>query len=268
MMNNPESIQVEGLVWKPDRDSGLILDHVNAMLHSGDFYGILGPNGAGKSSFVRQLVKLNTRNEGSIGFEQDGEKTGIDSIGREQLAGLISFLPQSIVSDVDFSVYDVVAMGREPHRKRFQPLGRTDREKIDEALEFTNCLQLKNRSIRQLSGGERQRVMIARTIAQDTPWIILDEPVSSLDIRHQYELMKVLERLRHEKSKTVIAILHDLNLASAFCSKLILMMAGKVYAAGETRKVLTLENLKAVYDMEFELIRGLHGSRQYIVAKM
>lgn len=268
MMNNPESIQVKGLVWKPDKESGLILDHVNAMLYSGDFYGILGPNGAGKSSFVRQLVKLNKKNAGSIGFEQNGEKKEIDSIGREQLAGLISFLPQSVGSDVDFTVYDVVAMGREPHRKRFQPLGRVDREKIDEALEFTNCLQFKNRSIQQLSGGERQRVMIARTIAQDTPWIILDEPVSSLDIRHQYELMKVLERLRQEKSKTVIAILHDLNLASAFCNKLILMMAGKVFAAGETRKVLTPENLKSVYDMEFELIGGLPDDRQYIIAKM
>lgn len=266
-MKNIERIQVEGLVWKPDKHAEPILDCVDAMLYSGDFYGILGPNGAGKSSFARHLVKLNAGSAGSIFFEQEEGRKDIGSISREQLAGMVSFLPQSISADVDFTVYDVVAMGREPHRKSFRPLDRTDREKIDEALLFANCLQFKDRSIQQLSGGERQRVMIARTIAQDTPWIILDEPVSSLDIKHQYELMTVLERLKTEKSKTVIAILHDLNLAAAFCNKLILMKEGSIYAAGDTEKVLVPENLSAVYDMEFDFIGDSQGKRRYIAAK-
>ncbi|MBO5033700.1 MAG: ABC transporter ATP-binding protein [Lachnospiraceae bacterium] len=267
MGNNLDKIQINGLVWQPDKNAEPVLSDVNAMLHSGSFYGILGPNGAGKSSFVRQLLRLQMRNSGELAFEQNGIKKDINSITREQLAGMISFLPQSIVSDVDFTVYDVVAMGREPHRKRFTPLNREDRDKIEEAMKFTNCYHLKDRRIQFLSGGERQRVMIARTIAQDTPWIILDEPVSSLDMKHQYDVMLVLERLRTEKEKTIIAILHDINLASAFCSRFILMKEGSVYAAGPAKEVLTRQNLKEVYDMEFDFIKSPEHDRIYITAK-
>lgn len=267
MENNLERIQISELTWQPDKASKPILSDVNAILYSGSFYGILGPNGAGKSSFVRQLLGLHMRNSGKIEFEQKDMKMDIGSIRREQLAGMISFLPQSSVSDVDFSVYDVVAMGREPHRKRFTPLNKEDREKIDEAMKFTNCYHLKDRSIQFLSGGERQRVMIARTIAQDTPWIILDEPVSSLDIRHQYDVMLVLERLRTEKAKTIIAILHDINLAAAFCNMLILMKKGRVYKEGPAKEVLTAQNLKQVYDMDFDFIKRPESDKMYVVVK-
>lgn len=262
-----EQIRVEELLWEPDKHAGPVLDRINAILHSGDFYGILGPNGAGKSSFVRALLCLNKRDGGDIGFARDGKLRGIDSIGREEMAGMLSFLPQGMGADVDFVAYDVVAMGREPYRKRFMPLTNEDKEKIEEAMTFTNCLHLKDRNIRHLSGGERQRVMLARTVAQDTPWIILDEPVTGLDIKHQYEVMKELSRLRCEKKKTVIAILHDLNLAYAFCNQIVLMKEGKVYALGETRRVLTPENLKEVYGMEFDFVRAPQGEREYIAAR-
>jgi iron complex transport system ATP-binding protein len=161
----------------------------------------------------------------------------------------------------------VVAMGREPYRKNFASLSKLDREKIDEAMEYTNCTHLKDRNIQLLSGGERQRVMIARTIVQDTPWIILDEPVSNLDIKHQYDLMLLLQRLRNEKSKTIVAILHDLNLAYSFCDRIILMKNGEIFAQGDTRQILTVENLKAVYEMEFEFVNGKNKSDMYIAVR-
>lgn len=264
-MDNSElkCINVDNLIWKPGKRTEPILNQINAALRSGRFYGILGPNGAGKTSLVRQLLRLKESDSGSITF--DGND--IKSIRRSDMARSVAFLPQSIKADVDFTVYDVVAMGREPHRNRFTALDEHDMKCINEAMEFTNCTALRDKSISLLSGGERQRVMIARTIAQDTPWIILDEPVSNLDIKHQTELMHVLDRLRQDKGKTVVAILHDINLAATFCTHIILMKDGAVYKDGTTAEVLTKENLKAVYEMDFDFIRGRDRKISYIAPR-
>jgi iron complex transport system ATP-binding protein len=266
-MGNLESIETDKLTWTPNKDMKPVLDNIAAMLCSGNFYGILGPNGAGKSSFVRQLLRLNRKNAGDVKYDIAGIKTDLYDISRRQLAGLVSFMPQLVQSNVNFTVYDVVAMGREPYRKNFATLSNIDKEKINEALEYTNCSHLRDRNIQLLSGGERQRVMIARTIVQDTPWIILDEPVSSLDIKHQYDLMLLLQRLRREKSKTIVSILHDLNLAYSFCNRIILIKNGEIFAQGDTHEILTVENLKKVYEMEFEFVNAGGTNGTYIVVK-
>ena len=264
-MNNNElkQIEVNSLVWQPDKKMDPILKDVNAMLHSGEFYGILGPNGAGKTSIVRQILHLQSSNSGEVLLDDKN----IKEFSRKEMALQLSFLPQEIKSDVDFTAYDVVAMGREPHRKRFSALTEKDKSLIQEAMEFTNCWHLKDKSISFMSGGERQRVMIARTIAQDTPWVILDEPVSNLDVKHQAELMLVLERLRKEKGKTIVAILHDLNLASTFCTQIILMKKGKVYRTGKTQDVLTEDALSKVYELEFEFLENKKGHMPYIMPR-
>jgi iron complex transport system ATP-binding protein len=254
MMDKLENIETYKLNWTPDGDMTPVLRDIDAMLCSGNFYGILGPNGAGKSSFVRQLLRLNKKSTGDIKYNIDSANYDLYDIKRRSLARLVSFLPQSTESAVNFTVYDVVAMGREPYRKNFGSLTAIDKEKIEEAMEYTNCTHLRDRNIQLISGGERQRVMIARTIVQDTPWIILDEPVSNLDIKHQYDLMLLLRRLRDEKSKTIVAILHDLNLAYTFSNKIILMKEGKIFAQGETKEILTVSNLKEVYEMDFDFI--------------
>ncbi len=251
-----KEIKVDELIWRPDKKNTPIIDTVTSSFEAGYFYGILGPNGAGKTSLVRQILKLVRKTAGNIYIEDEN----IDEMSRSRMADKLSFLPQNINRDVDFSVYDVVAMGRENKRKTFCTLRVDDIEAIEEALNYTNCYELKDKSITHLSGGELQRVMIARTIAQDTPWIILDEPVSNLDIRHQYDLMRFLEKLKDEKGKTVIAILHDLNLASRFCDRIVLMKTGKIFANDEKDKVLTSENLKQVYGMEFEFINTCNST--------
>ncbi len=162
-------------------------------------------------------------------------------------------------------MYEIVAMGREPYRKILSPLSNEDLGVIDEAIKFTNCERIKNKRISHISGGERQRVMIARTIAQDTPWIILDEPVSSLDITHQIRLMQLLEKLRLKKKKTIVAILHDINLATTYCTHLILMKEGKVYKEGKVAEVLTKENLKYLYDMNFQFVKVDERKHPYII---
>lgn len=249
-MDKLNEIKINELSWKPDKKQELILKDISLNLANGEFYGIVGPNGAGKTTIARQLLKLLEKTTGDIYFDENN----IDDMSRNKLAHKISFLPQSIKADTDFSVYDIVSMGREPHRKSFTSLTGTDKSIIDEALEFTDCMKNKDKIFSTLSGGERQRVMIARTIAQDTPWVVLDEPVSNLDVKHQISLMKVLNELRTKKSKTIIAILHDINLVANYCSKVILLKDGDVFAFGDTFSILTTENLKAVYGIDFEVI--------------
>lgn len=262
--NALRKIDVNHLVWQPEKKQSPVLSDVTAMLTSGRFYGIIGPNGAGKTSFVRQLLGLQNKSGGTVTLDEKN----IENISRHEMAGKMSFLPQNTGYSVEFTVFDMVAMGREPHRRFFAPLDGEDMKKIEEAMEFTNCSSLKDRRVSQISGGERQRVMIARTIAQDTPWVVLDEPISNLDIRHQAELMQVLERLRREKQKTIVAILHDINLAASFCTHMILMKNGEICMEGTTEEVLTEENLKRAYGIEFDFLRYPDRAMPYIVPRI
>ncbi len=251
-------IEIKGLSWKTKDKT--ILDNVELTLSSGHIYGVLGPNGAGKTSLVKSILRLIKGQSGYILY--DGIRG--DKIDRNDLAKMISFLPQSLNANVDFTAYDVIAMGREPYRKGFKPLDGDDISAIEEAIAFTNCENIRDKSICKLSGGELQRVMIARTIAQDTPWIILDEPISSLDIKHQAELIKVLNRLKIEKNKTIITILHDINTAKDLCDTVILMKEGRVALTGKSEEILTELNLKKIFDMEFNSLKQDNG-KEYII---
>ena len=258
-----DNINVDKLVWQPVKKGEPVLDKIDIDLYSGKFYGLLGPNGAGKTSLVRQLLKLQEATSGDIELDN----VEISDIKRKDMAKKLSFLPQNIHSNVEFTVKEIVAMGREPYRKSLTPLSDEDKNIIREAMEFADCVDFKDKNVKLLSGGERQRVMIARTIAQDTPWIILDEPVSNLDITHQVRLMQLLDKLRVEKNKTIVAILHDINLAATFCTDLILMKDGQVVKQGTKEVVLTKESLGKLYDMEFEFVSREDHTLSYVVPK-
>ncbi len=263
MEGNLDAVKTKALIWQPDKKKMPVLNDISVELTKGRFYGILGPNGAGKTSLVRQLLRLQNSSEGEVFL--DNIKVG--DFKRIDIAKMLSFLPQTINSNVDFSVYDIVAMGREPYRKSFAPLSDEDIVAIDEAIKFTDCEKFKDKSISFISGGERQRVMIARTIAQDTPWVILDEPVSNLDITHQTRLMELLNSLREKKNKTIVAILHDINLATAFCTHLILMKNGKVLEEGTVHELLNEDNLKKLYDMDFDFIDVEGRKHPYVIPR-
>ncbi len=244
------TIEVDRLEWKPDPKKDAILKDISALFVEGEFYGILGPNGAGKTSLVRHVLALLPHTAGTVRL--DGRD--VADLSRKEIATEISFLPQSFSEDVDFTVYEVVEMGREPYRRPFSALTEQDREQIEKALTVTNSKILEDKPFSLLSGGERQRVMIARTVAQDTPWIVLDEPVSSLDIKHQTELMRMMQRLNREQNRTIVTILHDLNLAADYCTRLILMKEGEIVTSGPIEEVLTPENLKQTFDVDFRFL--------------
>ncbi len=244
-------IKVKDLYWNPTKGGAPISNYISTRFEKGGFYGILGPNGSGKTSFARQILKLQQATEGEIHYDE----RDLEHLGRKEIAQNISFLPQNTQMNVPFSVYEVVSMGRAPYRKRFQNLSIEDKSIIEEAMEYSNCSHLRDRSIMTLSGGERQRVLIARTIAQRTPFVVLDEPISALDIKHQIELMHTLKELNEKNGVTVIAILHDLNMAANFCSHIVLMKDGQIYKEGEVDEVLDESILEQVYDIKFQKIQ-------------
>lgn len=240
-------IQSRELSWCPDKNGKFILENVSMEFEQGGFYGIIGPNGSGKTSFLRHLLRFLKAERGKLLL---GDKD-LTEYHRKELAKNLAFVPQNTKIDTDFTAYEIVMMGRNPYRERFSGRKRKDEEIVEQAMRLASCDALKDHTFRYLSGGEAQRVLIARAIAQDTPWLLLDEPVSSLDIRHQMEIMDTLLYLNKEKGKSIILVLHDLNLASRFCSHLVMMKNGKIKAAGQTKELMKVELLKEVYDMEF-----------------
>lgn len=261
-------IDVVDFRWTPNGNP--VLDGISLELEKGRFYGILGPNGAGKTSFAKSILKFVLPNEGALKYND----RDIRNISRKEIAKEVSFLSQNVNSDLDFTVYDVVAMGRDVYHPLLSSFDKKDYDIIERALETCDCTKFRDAKFKRLSGGERQRVMIARAIAQDTPWIILDEPVSNLDVAHQTELMHLFEELRKNDGKTIIAVLHDINLAAEFCTDIIFLKDGKVKYAGETAEILTESNLSEVYEIPFfkyEIDNGkkyaflpdyLHGNSQ------
>jgi iron complex transport system ATP-binding protein len=164
-----------------------------------------------------------------------------------------------------FLAYDIVMMGRIPHQKRFADATEIDREIVQQSMLLTDCYELRDKCVTTLSGGEAQRVVTARAIAQDTQWLVLDEPTSNLDVKHQIELMVSLVKLNEKKEKTIIAVLHDINIAAQYCNRIIMMKNGRIHSNGRTEEVLTKENLIDVYDIDFEILDNPRTGKKYYV---
>lgn len=255
------TLRIHNLSWAPEKTRAPILDQVTCSFENGFFYGIIGPNGSGKTSLIRHILRFLDVPQGTVTL--DGKN--IEEYRRVDLAREIAFVPQNTQIEVPFSVYDIVMMGRTPYQNRFGGTSETDRDAVQYAMDLTDCAYLKDQEFTLLSGGEAQRVIAARAIAQDTPWLILDEPISNLDIRHQLGIMDTLKMLNQTRGRTIISVLHDVNLASAYCDRLILMKDGRIFAEGPTGDTLTLDNLRSVYGMEFSVILHPETGKKYFV---
>ena len=223
-----------------------VLSNININIEKGKFYSILGPNGSGKTTLLRLISKALDINNSVIFLE----KEDINQINTKALSKKMAVVPQSTEIEFDFSVQDIVMMGRTPHIKRFSSEGVNDIKISNQAMKSTNTWNLRKKKINELSGGERQRVIVARAIAQDTDIILLDEPVSHLDIHHQIEIMNQIRQLNQNNNITIITVLHDLNLAAAYSDYIILMHNGKVHSCGSPTKILNEETIKNVYDLD------------------
>ncbi|ABK61002.1 MULTISPECIES: ABC transporter ATP-binding protein [Clostridium] len=258
-MKNIYPIEVKKLKFLYNNEK--ILDDVNIKIERGKFYSIIGPNGSGKTTLIKNICKILEGKNGHIFInEKDINKMDFNSISKS-----ISVVSQDTNIDFDFSVMDIVLMGRTPYIKAFSTETYQDLNIAKEAMEFLDVWRLKDKNIRSLSGGERQRVLIARAICQNTDIILLDEPISHLDIKYQIELLNKLKSLNINKKITVIAILHDLNLASTYSDYIVLMNKGKIVDSGTSEQVLTKENIKNVYNIKVDIVLHPTSQKPYII---
>ena len=220
-----------------------VLKSISLDIEQGGFIGILGPNGCGKTTFLRSLSKVLKPESGVVYI--DGKT--VSSYDAKSFAKTVGCVSQETETGFEFSVRDIVLMGRHPHIGRLAPLTAGDYAIADEAMRFTNTLQFKDRLVTELSGGERQRVLIAKTLAQQPKILLLDEPTNHLDVCHQIEILQLIRSLTPKI--TVIGVLHDLNLASYFCDRIVLMEKGQILSVGTPAEVLTPERVYDVFSV-------------------
>ncbi|GMK42532.1 ABC transporter ATP-binding protein [Paenibacillus sp. CCS19] len=224
-------------------------------------YGIIGPNGAGKTSLLRLMSGAEQPTSGSILLE--GKPIG--AYPRKMLARTMAVLQQGGLPPVGFSVRDTVAMGRFAYQGWFGDEPDDPTPLIDSALERMGLAELQHRSLDRLSGGERQRAALAQIMVQNPQIMLLDEPTTYLDIGYQLQLLETVLEWQRERGMIVVAVLHDLNLASLYCDRLIVMKEGALYASGNPRDVITKELVRDVYNAEAEVIYSEEGGPPQIV---
>jgi len=218
------------------------LADIDLSFAAGTMYGLIGPNGGGKTTLVNLLAGHAHPHSGRL-FIHGRDAREYKKI---ELARLLALMPQHFAIDFAFSVEEVVMMGRHPHIARFASPSAHDREVVDAALARLDVGHLRKRLLPHLSGGERQRVMVARALAQETGILVLDEATASLDIRHALDIMAVL-REKADSGGTVIAAIHDLDLAAAFCDQLIVLRQGRIYGQGPVREIIGEAMLAEVF---------------------
>jgi len=237
-----------------------VLKDIDINFKRGDFIGIIGPNGSGKSTLLKNLSRSLKTESGIIYLD----KQVLTEYSSKELAKKMAVVPQDCQISFNFSVYDVIMMGRHPYQKKWSRVQQSDKKIVSEVMQVTDTAELKDKKINELSGGERQRVIIARALAQKPEILLLDEPTASLDINYQGEIYDLLKHLNSSMNLTIITVSHDLNLTAQYCKKLILLDEGKIFASGSAEEVLTEEHIKEVYDTEVMIKSNPLSNRPFI----
>lgn len=242
---NENIIEIKNLSFS--YNNSLILQNINLQIKEGEFISIIGPNGAGKTTLLNILCGLKKYNYGEIIIKNKP----LSKINKEELAKLIAYLPQFNENLEYLKVFQIILLGRLPYfRKKFFETS-LDIEIAKKAMEICNITHLANRYFHQLSGGEKQMVLIAKLIAQKTPIMILDEPITFLDINHVIKIMNLIKKINQAEGVSVILSLHDLNLAAMYSDRLVLLAKGNILSIGTPSEVLIYEKIKKAFETEF-----------------
>ena len=226
----------------------VVVDNVSFEIPKGKITSLIGPNGAGKSTVISMISRLIKKDSGSVKFK-DKE---LGSWNNKELAKHLSILSQSNNLHMKLTVKELVSFGRFPYSG--SRLKKEALEKVDEAIELMELSQMSDKFIDELSGGQRQRAFIAMIIAQDTEYIFLDEPTNNLDIYHSISIMQTLQKLSREQGKTIIMVLHELNLASFYSDYICAFKDGEIVKFGLSKEVMTKEVLSDLYNVDFEIL--------------
>jgi iron complex transport system ATP-binding protein len=221
-----------------------VLKDVDLTVDLGEILSIVGPNGSGKSTFLKCINRILKTKQNTVLIDgKDASK-----INLKELSKIMGYVPQNSTSTFPFTVFDMVLMGRKPHIH--WSLSERDYEIVAETMNFLGINELAMRHFNELSSGEQQKVIIARALAQQPQILLLDEPTSNLDIKHQLEILNILKCLAQSKHCSVIVAMHDLNLASRFSDRLLIIKQGCIFAVGTPESVLTEENIESVYGVK------------------
>lgn len=253
-------LEIKNLYFSYEKNKD-VLKNINLTIKRGEFLGIVGPNGCGKSTLVNLICNVLELKTGEILINGNYIKT----ISQNELAKLVAVVPQDSSFEFDFTALEIVLMGRLPYMSRFQFEGPKDRLFAKEAMKKTTCWKLKDKYVKNLSGGEKQRVIVARALTQDTEILLLDEPTSHLDLNFQYEILDLLAKLNRKKKVTIISVFHDINLASKYCNRLILMKEGEIIADGAPIEIINKKNISKIYDFNIILKRHPKEGYKYIL---
>ncbi|MGD6850955.1 MAG: ABC transporter ATP-binding protein [Candidatus Bathyarchaeia archaeon] len=233
-----------------------VLKDVALSVGLGELVTIIGPNGSGKSTMLKCINRiLKTKQNTILVDDQDTSKLNL-----KELSKLMGYVPQTSTSTFPFTVFDIVMMGRKPYIH--WSIGERDNEIVAQMLQFLGIDHLAMRHFTELSGGEQQKVIIARALAQQPQLLLLDEPTSSLDIKHQLEILCLLKGLAQSKERSIILTMHDLNLASRFSDRLLMLKRGCIYAVGTPEEVITAQNIEAVYGIKADVSLSVIGKPQ------
>ena len=232
-----------------------VLRGVDLEVRPGEVVGLVGSNGAGKSTLVRVASGVLNPDAGSISLMG----RSLASYSRRELAQQIAVVPQDLHVPFPFLAGEIVLMGRAPHQAWLGFETREDVERARDAMESMGIAQLANRSILELSGGERQLVLVARAVAQESPWLLLDEPTAFLDLRHRVTALRVV-RERAARGHAALLVSHDLSLAARVCDRLVMLSEGRVVAEGPPGEILTRERLREVFGIDAEVMAVPGGS--------
>jgi iron complex transport system ATP-binding protein len=241
-------LRIENISYTCSQQS--ILSRINFDIPLGELVGLIGPNGAGKSTLLRIIDGLLTPKCGQVLFNGHN----VLHIPEKKRARLIAMVPQDPWVGFGFTVKEVVAMGRYPYANRFSPLSSDCLKTIDDVLNLTGTSHLAHRLITRISGGEKQRVFIARALAQEPSVLLLDEPTANLDIKYQLEILDLVKSLQQTKGLSVIMAIHDLHLASRYCSYLLVLKEGCLVSSGPTEEVLTENIIEDVFQVKAHFI--------------
>jgi iron complex transport system ATP-binding protein len=238
-----------------------ILYDIQLEVKSGEIVVLLGPNGAGKSTLIRSISGVIPIRKGNI-FVDQKDVTSLSTMVR---ARHISVVPQAVSIPPAFTVWETVLLGRTPYLNFLGQTSAKDEAIARQALEQVDVLHLIEKRMNEISGGEQQRVLLARTLAQDTPILLMDEPTTHLDISHQVDLLKLITKQAREKNLTVLIALHDLNLASMFADRIAIVQNGLLCVAGTPRETLTSEIINSVYHVPVHVVSHPETGAPFVI---
>nr|WP_295972591.1 ABC transporter ATP-binding protein [uncultured Bacillus sp.] len=245
-------IEIKGLTKRFGEQP--VVDNITITIEPGTITSFIGPNGAGKSTLLSMVSRLLDADSGEVLLDQ----TNVKKWKSDELAKRVSILKQANYINVRLTVRELIAFGRYPYSKgRLSP---EDNTFITQAIEYMNLTEIEDKFLDELSGGQKQRAFIAMVIAQDTEYILLDEPLNNLDMKHSVQIMKILRQLVDELGKTVVIVLHDINFASVYSDRIVALKNGRLVKNGPTHDIINSNALREIYDMDIP-VQEQNGSR-------